>query len=54
MIPSGSQGMLGETLEKLYKGDVLSQHAVSSALRDYNQMLTTIEDLEQRTKHMKV
>jgi hypothetical protein len=52
--PSGSRGKLGDVLEKMHEGVVLSQHDVSAAMRDYNHLLTKLEELEAKTKKMKV
>ena len=46
--------MLGNVLEKMHQGEVLSQHDVSAALRDYNHLLSKMADLEQKTKLTKV
>lgn len=52
--PSGSRGKLGDVLEKMHDGVVLSQHDISAAMRDYNHLLTKLEELEIKTKKMKV
>lgn len=52
--PSGSRGKLGEVLEKMHGGAVLSQHEVSAALRDYNLLMSKLEELKIKTQKMKV
>lgn len=51
LIPSGSRGKLGEALEKMHNGVVLSQHEKAAALRDYNQLMSNLAELKEKTKH---
>lgn len=52
--PSGSKGMLGTVLERMHSGQVLSQHEVSAALREYNVLQSKMADLQQKVDVAKV
>ncbi|KAL3878895.1 hypothetical protein ACJMK2_031223 [Sinanodonta woodiana] len=43
---------LGYVLEKMHAGDVLSQHEVSGALREYNQLCIELEHLQRRIEEV--
>lgn len=47
---SGSKGMLGMVLEKMHGGEILSQHEVSAALKDYNDLQSKLATLQQKAK----
>lgn len=46
--------MLGTVLERMHSGQVLSQHDVSAALREYNVLQSKMADLQQKVDVAKV
>ena len=46
--------MLGKVLEKMHEGMILSQHEMSAALREFNQLQTRMADLQRLEDKMKV